>query len=194
MLLDRLSSANCLQANLWASFRRFFLLGLRPCKLTCCSVWRMVWALTSWPSILQSLKQCWQHSCFCFLKPASAPDSQHEDLTIRLTLARPVPSGTHLGKPLYDTGHCTVIQFQGITELLIALAFFVESNNSNSQIFREFFGMMRNVEHPVVSMRELYSKNQILTALIQDTQIYLYAPVKQKKTWTWWIGHVALHG
>ncbi len=36
-----------------------------PCKPTCCSVWRMVW----------------QHSCVCFLKPASAPDAQHKDST-----------------------------------------------------------------------------------------------------------------
>ncbi len=50
MLLARLSSENCLQALLWASFRRGFLLGRRPCKPTCCSVWRMVWALTSWPA------------------------------------------------------------------------------------------------------------------------------------------------
>ncbi len=50
MLLDRLSSANCLQAFLWASFRRGLLLGWWPCKPTCCSVCRMVWALTSWPS------------------------------------------------------------------------------------------------------------------------------------------------
>ncbi len=27
------------------------------------------------------LKQCWQHSCVCFLKPASAPDAQHKDST-----------------------------------------------------------------------------------------------------------------
>ncbi len=108
------------------------------------------------------------------------------------TLARPVPSETHLGKPQYDPGHCTVTQFQAVTELLIASAIFVESNNSISQILREFFAMRCHVEHPVVSMRELYSKNQIWTALKQDTN--LYGPVKQTKTWTWWIGHVALHG
>ncbi len=79
MLLAGLSSANCLQAFLWASFRRCFLLGRQPCKTTCCSVWRMVWALTSW--LLQPLKQCWQHSFVCFLKPASAPDAQHKDST-----------------------------------------------------------------------------------------------------------------
>ncbi len=89
---------------------------------------------------------------------------------------RPVPSETRLGKPLYDPGHCTVTQIQltqiqltqiqGVTELLIASAIFVESNNSDSQILREFFAMRCHVEHPVVSMRELYSKNQILTALI----------------------------
>ncbi len=31
--------------------------------------------------LLQPLKQCWQHSCVCFLKPASAPDAQHKDST-----------------------------------------------------------------------------------------------------------------
>ncbi len=31
--------------------------------------------------------------------------------------------------------------------------------------------MRCRVEHPVVSMRELYSNNNILTALKQDTQI-----------------------
>ncbi len=45
----------------------------------------------------------------------------------------------------------------------------MESNNSNSQILREFFSMMCQVEHLV--MRELFSKNQILTALKQNTQI-----------------------
>ncbi len=108
------------------------------------------------------------------------------------TLARPVPSETRLGKHLYDPGHCTVTQFQAVTELLIASAIFVESNNSISQILRELFAMRCHVEHPVVSMRELYSKNQIWTALKQDTRICLV--VKQTKTWTWWIGHVALHG
>ncbi len=47
---------NCLQAFLWASFRRGFLLGRRPCKPTCCSVWRLVWALTSWPSTSATFK------------------------------------------------------------------------------------------------------------------------------------------
>ncbi len=37
-----------------------------------------------------------------------------------LILVRPVPSETHLGKPLYDPGHCTVTQFQAVTELLKA--------------------------------------------------------------------------
>ncbi len=36
-------------SQLFAGFGGF-LLGWWPCKLTCCSVWRMVWALTSWPS------------------------------------------------------------------------------------------------------------------------------------------------
>ncbi len=36
------------------------------------------------------------------------------------TFARPVPSETRLGKPLFDPGHCTVTQFQAVTGLLIA--------------------------------------------------------------------------
>ncbi len=79
MLLARLSSANCLQAFLWASFRRGFLLGRRPCKPTCCSVWSEHWQADL--PLLQPLKQCWQHSWFCFLKPASATDAQHKDST-----------------------------------------------------------------------------------------------------------------
>ncbi len=55
----------------------------------------------------------------------------------------------------------------------------MESKHSNSQILREFFAMRCNDEHPVVIMRELYSKNQILTSLKQNT--YLYGPVKQTK-------------
>ncbi len=78
MLLARLSTANCLQAFLWASLRGGFLLGWRPCKLTCCSVWRMVWALTRWPSTSATSKAMLAHSCVCFLKPA---DAQHKDST-----------------------------------------------------------------------------------------------------------------
>ncbi len=55
----------------------------------------------------------------------------------------------------------------------------MESNNSNSQILREFFDMSCHVEHPVVSMRELYSKNQILTALKQDTQMCMVLSSRQ---------------
>ncbi len=72
MLLARLSSANCLQAFLCASLRRGFLLGRRPCKPTCCSVWRMVWALTSWPStyaiskaMLAALMRLFFEASFC---------------------------------------------------------------------------------------------------------------------------------
>ncbi len=42
-----------------------------------CGVWSEHWQA----DLLQPLKQCWQHSCVCFVKPASAPDAQHKDLT-----------------------------------------------------------------------------------------------------------------
>ncbi len=188
-----------------------------------CGVWSEHWQADL--PLLQPLKQCWQHSCVCFLKPASAPDAQHKDSTSLIDPCEACSEWNLSWKPLYDPGHCTVTQFQAVTELLIASAIFVESNNSNSQILREFFALRCHVEHPVVSMRELYSKNQIWTALKQDTFTFmhladafiqsdlhciqvtvlhlisslirysnLYGPVKQTKTWTWWIGHVALHG
>ncbi len=56
----------------------------------------------------------------------------------------------------------------------------MESNNSNSQILKEFLVMRCHVEHSVVSMRELYSKHQILTALKQDTQICMVLSSRQK--------------
>ncbi len=44
-----------------------------------CGVWSEHWQADL--PLLQPLKQCWQHSCVCFLKPASAPDAQHKDST-----------------------------------------------------------------------------------------------------------------
>ncbi len=41
--------------------------------------------------------------------------------------------------------------------------------------------MRCHVEHPVASMRELYSKNQILTALKQDTQMCMVLSSRQKR-------------
>ncbi len=77
MLFARLSLANYLQAFLWASFRRGFLLGWWPCKPTCCSVWHMVWALTSWPStsgtsktMLAALMRLFFEASFCTWRTA----------------------------------------------------------------------------------------------------------------------------
>ncbi len=53
------------------------------------------------------------------------------------------------------------------------------SNRSNSQILREFFAMRCHVEHPVVSMRSFYSKNQISTALKHDTQMCIVLSSRQ---------------
>jgi len=102
-----LLSTNCLQAFLWANLRRDFLLWRRPCKPTCCSVRRMIWALTGWTSASATSKAMLARSCVCFLKPASAPDTQHEDST---SLIDPCEAcyerNPVLKKPLYDPGHC----------------------------------------------------------------------------------------
>ncbi len=50
MSLICLSSANSLWAFLCIIFWRSFLLGQQPCRTIRCSVRRMVWALTGWPS------------------------------------------------------------------------------------------------------------------------------------------------
>jgi len=84
------------------------------------------------------------------MKPASGSDPQHEDST---SLIDPWEALKNLGMTLA----CTVTQFQGVTNLIV---YFVESNNSNSQIFREFFAIRCHVEHLVVSMREWYSKHK----------------------------------
>ncbi len=76
----------CLQQTvcrlfLWASFRIGFLLGQRPCKPTCCSVWCMVWALTSWPStsatskaMLTAVMHLFFQASFCTWRTAQALD------------------------------------------------------------------------------------------------------------------------
>ncbi len=108
-----------------------------------------------------------------------------------LTLARLVPSETRLGKPLYDPRHCTVTRFQAVTELLIASAIFVESNNSNFQILREFFCH----EVPCWTSSGQYERIVLKAPNLNCSKTRytnLYGPVKQTKTW--WIGHVALYG
>ncbi len=44
-----------------------------------CGIWSEHWQAVL--PLLEPLKQCWQHSCVCILKPASAPDVQHRDST-----------------------------------------------------------------------------------------------------------------
>ncbi len=61
-----------LLAFLWASFRRCFFLRQWACKPSCCSVWRMVWALKSRPftsatskAMLAALMHLFFEASFC---------------------------------------------------------------------------------------------------------------------------------
>ncbi len=83
-----------------------------------CGTWSEQWQ-TDLP-LLQPLKQCWQYSCVYFFKPASASDAQHKDSTSLIDPCETCSEWNHLGKPLYDPGHCTVTQFQAVAKLLIA--------------------------------------------------------------------------
>ncbi len=83
-----------------------------------CDIWSEHWQADL--PLLQPIKQCWQHSCVCFLNQLLHLTHSTRTQLLWSALARPVLSETRLGKPLYDPGHCTVTQFQAVTELLIA--------------------------------------------------------------------------
>ncbi len=193
MLLARLSSANCLQAFCEPASEEasFWDDGHANRLVAVCGVWSEHWQADL--PLLQPLKQCWQHSCICFLKPASAPDAQHKDSTSLIDPCGPVLSETRLGKPLYDSGHCTVTQFQAVYRTSYRLGHLCGEQQSNSQILREFFAMRCHVEYPVVQYERIVLKAPNLNCS-KTRYTNLYGPVKQTKTWTWWIGHVALHG
>ncbi len=68
-------------------------------------------------SLLQPLKQCWQHSCVCFLKPASAPDAQHKDST---SLIDPCEACSEWNQSWKTSVWPWPLYCQGVTEFLIA--------------------------------------------------------------------------
>ncbi len=70
-----------------------------------CGVWSEHWQADL--SLLQPLKQCWQHSCVFWSQLLHLTHNTRTQL-LWSTLARPVSSETRLWKPLYDPGHCTV--------------------------------------------------------------------------------------
>ncbi len=108
-----------------------------------------------------ALKQCWQHSCVCVLKPASAPDAQHKDSTSLIEACsewNPSWKTSVWPWPLY----CDSVSSCYRTSYSLGHLW-------GDHQFVFFFAMRCHVEHPVVSMRELYSKNQIVTALKQDS-------------------------
>ncbi len=85
MLLDRLSSANCLQAFCEPATEEasFWDDGHANRLVAVCGVRSEHWQ--AWPSTSATSKAMLADSCVCFeacfLKPASAPDAQHKDST-----------------------------------------------------------------------------------------------------------------
>ena len=136
-----MSSSNRLWAFLCIVFRRGFLLGWHPCTPIWCRVRRMVWALTGWPPpSLQSLQQCWQHSNTYLSKKAFRCDAQH----VRSASLDDLHEACSF-KTLDDLSHCAAAQFQGVGNLLVALAIFMLRNNTSFKILREFFAMWCHV-------------------------------------------------
>jgi len=110
--------------------------------------------------------------------------------TIRLSMPR--------GLNFFDWPLRDLFQVESVLEnicksLACAVSFrvlpvnFVESNNS--QVFL-LCGAMLNISG---QYERIALKTQIWTALLQDAQICMVLSSRQK-TWTWWMGHVALHG
>ncbi len=176
--LARLSSANCLQAFLWASFRRGFLLGWRPCKPTCCSVWRMVWALTSWPStsatskaMLATLMRLFFEASFCTWRTAQGLNFFDRPLR-----------GLFRVKPILENLFLYFLLPR--PSLWRATILILKSSESSLP-----WGAMLNIQW---SVWEIVLQEPNLNCS-KTRYTNLYGPVKQIKTWTWWIGHVALH-
>ncbi len=134
--------------------------------------------------LLQPLKQCWQHSCICFLEPASAPDAQHKDST---SLIDPCEACSEWNSS-WKTSLWPWPLYRNSVPRCYRTSYSLRHLCGEQQLF----AMRCYVKHPVVSMRELYSTNKILTALKQDSQSCM--PCEADKTWTWWIGHVTVHG
>ena len=61
------------------------------------------------------------------------------------TYPRSVLSGPRSFKKLDDLSHCVATQFQGIGNLHIVLAIFMQCNNTSFKILREFFAMWCHV-------------------------------------------------
>ena len=122
------SSANCLDAFLCIVFRRGFLLGWQPCTPIWCRVWHMVWALTGWTPPRHLFSLCSNADSTLTL----IFQRKHLDVTLSTcaqllwtTYPRPVLSGPRTFKMLDDLSHCAAAQFQGVGNLLVALAIFM---------------------------------------------------------------------
>ena len=139
-----MSSGNCLRTFLCIAFRRGFLLWWQPCTPIWCRVQCMVWALTGWPPALQSLQQCWQHSYTNLSKKAFGCDAHHVRSARALSFFRRPTWGLFWVDPTY-LSHCAAAQFQGVGNLLVALAIVMLHNNTSFKILREFFAMWCHV-------------------------------------------------
>ncbi len=135
-----------------------------------CGVWSEHWQADL--PLLQPLKQCWQHSSICFLKPTSAPHAQHKDSTSLIDPWEACSEWNPSWKtsvwpwPLYCNSVPGYYQTTYSLGHLCGRATILILKSSKSSLPTRC-----HVEHPVVSMRRLYSNNQILTTLKQDTQI-----------------------
>ncbi len=151
-----------------------------------------------WEALLK--KQCWQHSCVCYLKPASAPDAQLNGSTSLIdpfeacsewnpswkTSVWPWPLHCNSVPGCYQTsysqGHlCGELQFK-LSNPPRVLCHEVPCWTSSGQYERT---LLKRTKY----LKLFYSKEPNT----QKIHKFVWS-CQADKTWTWWIGHVALHG
>ncbi len=131
----------------------------------------MVWALTSWRFTSATSKAMLAALMHLFLKPASASDAQHKDSSSLIDSYEACSEWNPSWKtsvwpwPLYCNS--------------------VSGCYRTSYSFGHLCGE-RNTERIVLKEPNLNCSKTRYTNV--------YSPVKQLKTWTWWMGHGALHG
>ncbi len=192
MLLAKLSSANCLQAFCEpASEEASFLDDGHAKRLVAvcgvCKHWQADLPL------LQPLKQCWQHSCLYFLNPTSAPNAQHKDST---SLINPCEASSEWN-PSWKTSVWPWPLYCNSVPCCYRTSYSLGHLCGEPQLY--FSNPQRVLCHEVPCWTSSGQYERIILKApncnCSNTRYTnSYGPVKQAKTWTQWIGHVALHG
>ena len=114
-------------------------LGGKPCTTIWCRVRRMVWALTCWPLTSS-------------ISAAMLSGILRRSFKENIWMWRSARAHRFFGRPTRglfwvdpDLSYCAAAQFQGVGNLLVALAIFMQRSNRSFKILRDFFAMWCHV-------------------------------------------------